>query len=475
MSNPKQKESTYIVDNIKEAYELMHLELGPNAQLYDRKKIRQKGVFGFLKPRKIQVVATVDYDSYLRQNEKRGLASPVTKPKLEYNPNGVDFGPSPKRIQPNQPVSNTVSSDVVKILEKVIQEKQVTPAKTIASDEAKPVALSNPYEKAKRKVEESFSDSNMNSVIDFEEKEQIPAIDVQKINQEIEDMKTNMKLLMELNQQKKSISASEKQTVESWPSWLKDYQFSELVLDGLEAYLKEKGTSPSELTKLDLDDFVRKSVEEKVNIVSIDEAETVVLVGPTGVGKTTTLSKIATRYYKRTEKAVGFITFDVFRIGAVQQLEIYADILESDIKVVYDPQQLSEAITELRQGSETCESHELILIDSIGRSYRDEESIQQLKEFVEVSETNQIALVLNASTNYREIRRIMEKYQMLNYSQIILTKLDESERSENILNICYEFSYPISFVCTGQMVVNDIEVPTVESLTKYILEGVHHD
>ena len=482
MSNPKLKESVYIVDNIKEAYELMHLELGPDAQLTERKKIRQEGSFSFFKKRKIQATATVDYEAYVRQNKLRGIVTdkqeevkkPKSKAELEYNPNGVDFGPSTK-TKTTSTSSNEISPDVVKILEKVIREKQTTDTQI---QETKERSSLNPYDKVKQKTEKASSGVKQSNSDDNHEQEikQQPNLDVERMNQELEEMKNNMKMLLAMNQQQKvaetTVSVTQK---EEFPSWLKDYQFSDLVLKGLKKYLDEKEIAQSQLTKFHLEEFVKRTLNEKLRVSSLDEAETVVLVGPTGVGKTTTLSKIATRYYKRTEKAVGFITFDVFRIGAVQQLEIYAEILESDIKVVYDPQQLSDAIVELRNGSDECEAHELILIDSIGRSYRDEESIQQLKQFVEASKTNQIVLVLNATTNYREIKRIMEKYKDLNYSQIILTKLDESERSENILNICYEFTHPLSFVCTGQMVVDDIEVPTVESLTKYILEGVHHD
>lgn len=477
MNNPKQKESVYIVDNIKEAYELMHLELGPNAQLSDRKKIRQKGALGFFKKRKIQATATVDYESYLRQNEKRGLSNPTPKPKLEYNPNGVDFGPSPKRNQSNSSASQQVSPDVVKILEKVIQEKQSSEGvKPILKETNESVSV-NPYEKAKRKEESRLNTEESNfSQVDKKDNQEL-SIDVKKINQELEEMKTNMKMLIEMSQKNTMPSMTPMNVVEvaKFPDWVKDYQFSDLVMKGLETYLLNQNIHPSQLTVSDLEAFVKKSLEEKLKIASIDESKTLVLVGPTGVGKTTTLSKLASRYYQRTEKEVGFITFDVFRIGAVEQLEIYADILHSDIRIAYNSQQLSEAIVELRKGNEKTSPYEFILVDSIGRSYRDEKSIQELKTFVEASETDQVILVLNVSTNYRDIKKIMDKYQDLNYNQIILTKLDESERNENILNICYEFPYPISFVCTGQLVVDDIEVPTVETMTKYILEGVHYD
>ena len=126
MSNPKLKESVYVVDNIKEAYELMHLELGPDAQLTERKKIRQEGSFSFFKKRKIQATATVDYEAYLRQSKLRGIVAheseeskkPKSKAELEYNPNGVDFGPSPKKQKQGKSTSsNEISPDVVKILE----------------------------------------------------------------------------------------------------------------------------------------------------------------------------------------------------------------------------------------------------------------------------------------------------------------------------------------------------------------------
>lgn len=475
MSNPKQKESVYVVDNLKEAYELMHMELGPNAQLSEQKKVRQKGMFSFFKKRKLHVVATVDYESYLRQNEKRGLSMPQAKPKAEYNPNGVEFKTSPSdRFQSQPSPTHSVSPEVVRILEKVIQEKQGAESKatTVVTHEAKEFVGTNPYEKAKRKDELSSKEEEKHPSVSSQTTHEV-LNDVKKLNQELEEVKMNMKMLFEMNQ--KGLRESTVVPSSTYPEWIREYQFSDKVMKELETYLTQQALLPSQLTFSLLRSFVQKSLEEKLVISTIDETKPLVLVGPTGVGKTTTLSKLASRYYQRTDKEVGFITFDVFRIGAVEQLEIYADILHSDIKVVYNAEQLSEAVADLKQGSETSPAYEFILIDSIGRSYRDEKSIQELKDFVEAAQTDQVILVLNASTNYRDIKKIMAKYQDLNYNQLILTKLDESERNENLLNICYEFSYPISFVCTGQLIVDDIEVPSVEVLTNYVLEGVHYD
>ena len=187
-----------------------------------------------------------------------------------------------------------------------------------------------------------------------------------------------------------------------------------------------------------------------------------VLVGPTGVGKTTTIAKLAGRLALVEGKKVGLITVDTYRIGAVEQLKTYADIMNLPFKVVYNMNDMDDAI-------ETMSECEVVLIDTTGRSSKNRMQIAELRTFVEKADTKNIQLVLSATTKNKDLKYIIEGYQILNYNSIIVTKLDETSTYGSILNILETAKIPLSFVSTGQNVPDDIKELSVDSIINLIL------
>nr|WP_279379018.1 flagellar biosynthesis protein FlhF [Acetivibrio straminisolvens] len=145
----------------------------------------------------------------------------------------------------------------------------------------------------------------------------------------------------------------------------------------------------------------------------------IMLVGPTGVGKTTTLAKIAANYSLNQNKNVGLITADTYRIAAVEQLKTYAEILGMPLKVIYSVNEIQEAINEYSD-------KDLILIDTAGRSYKNKDHFDELKTLVKATRADEIFLVLSTTTGMRNCREILEHYSFLENYKLIFTKLDES-------------------------------------------------
>lgn len=191
----------------------------------------------------------------------------------------------------------------------------------------------------------------------------------------------------------------------------------------------------------------------------------VVLVGPTGVGKTTTLAKIAANYSINHNKKVGLITADTYRIAAVEQLKTYAEILGMPIEVIY-------SISEINDAKDKYKDKDIILIDTAGRSNRNKTQFDELKMQVDACLADEVFLVLSTTTGMRNCREILASYDFLKEYKLIFTKLDETPSLGIILNARRLTNKNLSYVTIGQSVPNDIEVANIDKITKKLLGSI---
>ncbi|MBU2512098.1 flagellar biosynthesis protein FlhF [bacterium] len=186
-------------------------------------------------------------------------------------------------------------------------------------------------------------------------------------------------------------------------------------------------------------------------------------LGPTGVGKTTTLAKIAgSEKINYPNKKIGLITLDTFRIAAVQQLQEYARIIKVPIRVVSDTGQMENALKEFSK-------KDLILIDTAGRSQRDEMQMSQLREILRTFPDFSNHLVLSATTKDNDLIEITKRFSTVPLNGIIFTKLDESTSYGSIFNHSIRFKLPLTYLTTGQNVPDDIENASRERLIDLLL------
>ncbi len=188
----------------------------------------------------------------------------------------------------------------------------------------------------------------------------------------------------------------------------------------------------------------------------------VALVGPTGVGKTTTIAKLAANFRLRQRRNVGLITVDTYRIAAVEQLRTYADIIDLPMEVVSSPR-------EMRSAARRLEGLDLILMDTAGRSPRDEIKIQELRSFLSEAEADEVHLVLSSVAGERALVHTAARFASVGTTGMILTKLDEATSLGNLLPLVRSSRLPISYLTNGQSVPDDIETAESARLARLVL------
>ncbi|MCC7389931.1 MAG: flagellar biosynthesis protein FlhF [Phycisphaerales bacterium] len=190
----------------------------------------------------------------------------------------------------------------------------------------------------------------------------------------------------------------------------------------------------------------------------------VALVGPTGVGKTTTVAKLAATYKLRHGRKVGLVTADTYRIAAVEQLRTYADIVGLPLKVALSPQDMEAAV-------EALSDCEVVLIDTAGRSQHDASRLGELREFLDAAKPECTHLVLSLAAAESVILAAAERFGALAPGRLILTKLDETVDFGVLANIAARVKLPLSYVTTGQEVPDHIEPASAERLARLVLDG----
>lgn len=189
-------------------------------------------------------------------------------------------------------------------------------------------------------------------------------------------------------------------------------------------------------------------------------------IGSTGVGKTTTIAKIASLFKLEKKAKVALITSDTYRIAAVEQLKTYANILSLPIRVVYTPVEMEQAVKDYAD-------YDLVLVDTAGRSPKNAQQMDELADLLSSVpvEQREVYLVLSATTKYKDLKQIVSIYRDISDYRIVFTKLDETSCYGNILNIRLDTNAALSYVTCGQIVPDDLGMLNAQAIAKQLLGG----
>jgi len=218
-----------------------------------------------------------------------------------------------------------------------------------------------------------------------------------------------------------------------------------------------KNIRPEHITNAD---FVREKMAEQIERLlpasgPVHRTKTtgphvVALIGPTGVGKTTTVAKLAANLKLQEKRRVGLITIDTYRIAAVDQLRKYADIIDAPLHVVASCEDMTAAVNAMH----TCD---YILIDTAGRSPNDTLKLNELKTFMKAAHPDEVHLVLSSTASQECVELAVERFSDVRADKIIFTKLDEAAHLGVVLNVVKKVNKGLSYITTGQDVPDDIE------------------
>lgn len=247
-----------------------------------------------------------------------------------------------------------------------------------------------------------------------------------------------------------------------------DEKYANAIINDIENSLKKESNLDSILASV-YQKIILKLGEPSI-IDGNDRKKVIFFIGPTGVGKTTTIAKLASDFKLNKHKNISMITADTYRIAAVEQLNTYAGILDVSVNVIYTPSEIVENVNELIHS-------DMIFVDTAGRSHKNVEQRDEIIEMInlvknaEIDADVEVYLVLSVTTKYKDLISIVDAYKDVEGIKLLFTKIDETCALGNILNIRWYTDAPLSYSTNGQNVPDDIEKLDVQKLAKYLLGG----
>lgn len=201
---------------------------------------------------------------------------------------------------------------------------------------------------------------------------------------------------------------------------------------------------------------------EPLMLDDLTKPKIIALVGPTGVGKTTTIAKLAANFALYEKKDVMLITADTYRIAAQEQLKTYGDIMNLPVAVVFTPSDFAKTVEENRH-------RDLIILDTAGRSQKNTMHLNEIKGFIDAVPDIETFLCISLNTKMEDINEIVEKFKETHIDRYIFTKVDETNSYGSALNVIYDTGNALSYITNGQDVPDDIEIADLKKIAKLIL------
>ena len=445
----KIKTVTFEVDTPAQLLKKIESEFGGDAMVIDTKELRKKSL---TEPALYEVTIAIKDEASNQENP-----APVER---------VEVDDSPKRTQPSIPED---SDDVLLNLSKAVRQ-----IKQISEIADKSPTISRQDVHNQNVVKKEISKAQQSNKVVKQKKEDFEELKL--INNQIGKLTDKISILQNMvwdgTEFQRSGLVIPNEFAEIYriakQSGMAGEHLDEIMKLTLE-HMPLKMRESSETIKRYFQVLLRKMIPTRMETnLNHNTKKIMMLVGPTGVGKTTTLAKLAARYSYMLDKKykVGIVTLDTYRIAAVEQLMQYAKMMRLGIEAVVDPPEFVSAINSLRH----CD---YILIDTVGSSQHDKDKIDKLRQFIsqDLHTSVDVNLVISANTKFEDLREIYESFSILNIDTFIITKLDETKGFGNIFSILYDTKKPINYFSIGQEVPDDLMLASSEYLVDCLLGG----
>ena len=395
----------YQAETENEAMILVKEELGKDAIVMNIKSIKPKGIFRVFRKNLVEITAAYDENGN-GKNEKEIAYEPKKEDSYKR-----DYGPALLRgdILLDEPINYLKKDGDSSAIEVKLDNLQTMLEKQIASETVK---------KEDKPPESIFDNACVKLIVDKMIENDVNEENVRSIIKEVENRITK-----------------------------------DTTIDNVLSHVYQK--------------IVLKLGQPRSINLNHEGTKFVYFIGPTGVGKTTTIAKLVSSIKLKNKIKVALVTLDTYRIAAVEQLRTYANILNIPLRVVYSDSELKEVREEFKD-------YDLVLVDTAGRSHKNEEQIADIREMIDTTpeELREVYLVLSVTTKYKDLVQITECYKRITNYNLIFTKLDETSSVGNILNIRMLTQAPLSYTTWGQNVPDDIGKVNAQKIAKQLLGGM---
>lgn len=434
------KVKKYTGESIQDVIFKVKADLGPEAVIIEKRKLKKGGIFGFFAKTVFEVVAALE-------EHKTASPDPEQKNAIKEFIDDIqnEGNTDAERASDDEFIAST-SGDFKKALDKYRTE----------------------FNSRKRKKYQRAEDTAKNSA-ESENAEAKPAEDkIKNVSEskQAENKKINIKIDSKQRRGRTQFSLNRSQGLDD------DNQLYNFLLEQgvdsriLNIFIKKinedsealKADNYSDKLKIFFQNYFKKG--SKIEVGS--EQKVISFIGPTGVGKTTTMAKVAADFALEKNKKVALITADTYRIAAVEQLRTYSNIIDIPFAVCYKSSRLE---TMLSNQFGDCD---LVLIDTPGSSWKNKLQLEELREYTSHEFIDEVHLLLSLNTKSSDLNSIIDKFSPLEPDKIIFTKLDETTSYGDIINIKENYQLPFSYLTFGQDVPEDIEAAGSENLFEYI-------
>ncbi len=468
----------YVVETMIEAMQKIRTDLGSDAVILSTKETKVGGVFGLFGKKKLEVVAALENDK-AEKNETpvKAAANSETVSMPAAIPRSAGAGAYRKASAASAPQPAASPAQQPEPFGKGER------AAEYGSNVAVP-ALRKSQEGLNIKPEAQYTDNSSNGsvppplALTAEPNLAMQAEQQRRLEQSIReyqgerDQTKEDRLYEELHQMRLMIDKLSKSRTEELPlpenlermlDRLRQQHVDEaLIEDWLNALRQDEAASYSEASADELKQRIKDYAAAREGGGISAQTRIVYIAGPTGVGKTTTIAKLAAEQMFKHKRKVGFITSDTYRISAIEQLRTYASILNVPLEVVQSPGDLQRAFQKL-------ESCDLILMDTAGRNYRNELLVSELQALIAPAENSETYLVLSLTSKYMDMAEITDNFSQYKLDKVIFTKADETGSFGSIFSLLHRYPLKYSYITNGQNVPDDLLLPGGELLVDVLL------
>lgn len=408
-----------------EAIMLAKEDLGKDAIVMNIKTIKPKGLFRIFRKTQVEVTAAVDEN---REPEKKAESKATTQFNEQIS---EKLHPEQKKEDEETKALNEKLNSLAKLLEEQIerQKKEDKPSEKDA------IMQKKESEQKTEETSEKDSDKTSDAQADKLSKDAI---------------------------RNKSIDLIMEQLTSNEVS----YTYAKQIVDEI-THTGNVRTLDDMLSGVYQKIILKLGQVQPINMNKEEKKPKIILfIGPTGVGKTTTIAKLSSKLILEQKKKLAILTADTYRISAVEQIKTYASILSIPVEVLYEKEEVEKILPKYKD-------YDYILVDTAGRSHKNKDRMDDLKEFMEgfSKYTTSVYLVLSATTKYKDLKKIVDLYEDISDCNLIFTKLDETDAIGNILNIKLDTGMTLSYVSYGQNVPDDIEIMNPQVIAKQVLGG----